>query len=146
MDYGYSDIHGNELTGATLLLNLLRILGLSESPVADRWRDELTLAAVPMVNRDAADFDHKPMNGFPKVLWIHQKHKTKPAWDRRVHFLIRFPPSIVPPCIAPERGGKVFPIPTRKDYLVETGLTEIGQPSLVSALYRSRNRPHLRAC
>jgi len=52
-----SYIHGNEPTGASVLLNLLRFLGSSESPLANRLRNELTFVAVPMANPDAVELN-----------------------------------------------------------------------------------------
>jgi hypothetical protein len=54
-----SEIHGNEKTGTTALLRILRWLGTSGSPQAERLRRTVTLVAVPKINPDGAELDRR---------------------------------------------------------------------------------------
>ena len=49
-----SRIHGNELHSTEAALQILRYLGSSGSPEAQRIRDELTVVVIPMYNPDGA--------------------------------------------------------------------------------------------
>ena len=54
-----SEIHGNEKTGTTALLRILKWLGTSGSPEAKRLRNTITLVAVPKINPDGAELDRR---------------------------------------------------------------------------------------
>ncbi|WP_067824672.1 M14 family zinc carboxypeptidase [Actinomadura kijaniata] len=54
-----SEIHGNEKTGTTALLRILKWLGTSDSPEARRVRREITFVAVPKINPDGAELDRR---------------------------------------------------------------------------------------
>jgi hypothetical protein len=47
-------IHGNELHGTEAVLQILRFLGSSGGPEAERIRDQLTVIVIPMYNPDGA--------------------------------------------------------------------------------------------
>jgi hypothetical protein len=54
-----SEIHGNEKTGTEALLNILQYLGSSNSPEAQKIRDEITLVVLPKMNPDASELDRR---------------------------------------------------------------------------------------
>ncbi len=54
-----SEIHGNEKTGTTALLRILKWLGTSGSPEAKRLRRTITFVAVPKINPDGAELDRR---------------------------------------------------------------------------------------
>ncbi|MFD0856053.1 M14 family zinc carboxypeptidase, partial [Actinomadura adrarensis] len=54
-----SEIHGNEKTGTSSLLRILKWLGTSGSPQAKKLRNEITLVAVPKINPDGAELDRR---------------------------------------------------------------------------------------
>ncbi|GAA2603739.1 M14 family zinc carboxypeptidase [Actinomadura fulvescens] len=54
-----SEIHGNEKTGTTALLRILKWLGTSGSPEAKRLRRTVTFVAVPKINPDGAELDRR---------------------------------------------------------------------------------------
>ncbi|GAA2421060.1 hypothetical protein GCM10010191_35540 [Actinomadura vinacea] len=54
-----SEIHGNEKTGTSSLLRILKWLGTSGSPEAARLRREITFVAVPKINPDGAELDRR---------------------------------------------------------------------------------------
>ena len=53
-----SEIHGNEKTGTVALLNLLKTL-TSNTPKAQKLREQVTVVAVPMMNPDASELDRR---------------------------------------------------------------------------------------
>ncbi|WP_163527649.1 M14 family zinc carboxypeptidase [Halobacillus ihumii] len=57
-----SEIHGNEKTGTEALLNILQYLGSSNSPQAQKIREEITLVALPKMNPDASELDRRGNN------------------------------------------------------------------------------------
>ncbi|MYL49251.1 peptidase M14 [Halobacillus litoralis] len=54
-----SEIHGNEKTGTEAILNLLSYLGSSNSPHAQKIREEVTLVTLPKMNPDASELDRR---------------------------------------------------------------------------------------
>ncbi|MBB3051725.1 hypothetical protein FHS23_002754 [Prauserella isguenensis] len=78
-----SEIHGNEKTGTDALLRLLRFVGTSDSPKAERWRDELTIVAIPKMNPDAAELDRRgnDMTWDDVVQRYPQLADAEPAWN-----------------------------------------------------------------
>nr|WP_258936113.1 MULTISPECIES: M14 family zinc carboxypeptidase [Prauserella salsuginis group] len=78
-----SEIHGNEKTGTDALLRLLEFVGTSDSPKAERWRDELTIVAVPKMNPDAAELDRRgnDMTWDEVVQRYPQLADADPAWN-----------------------------------------------------------------
>ncbi|GAA1910361.1 hypothetical protein GCM10009737_09710 [Nocardioides lentus] len=54
-----SEIHGNEKVGTEAVLDLLEWVGTRETAKAKRWRDELTIVAVPKMNPDGAELDRR---------------------------------------------------------------------------------------
>ncbi|UOQ95303.1 peptidase M14 [Halobacillus shinanisalinarum] len=54
-----SEIHGNEKTGTEALLNILQYLGSSNSPQAQKIREEITLVSLPKMNPDASELDRR---------------------------------------------------------------------------------------
>ncbi|WP_173915481.1 M14 family zinc carboxypeptidase [Halobacillus sp. Marseille-Q1614] len=54
-----SEIHGNEKTGTEAILNILSYLGSSNSPEAQKIRDEVTLVTLPKMNPDASELDRR---------------------------------------------------------------------------------------
>jgi hypothetical protein len=78
-----SEIHGNEKTGTSALLRILKWLGTSGSAEAKRLRSEITLVAVPKINPDGAELDRRGNDisweeveqAFPQLLG------RPPAWN-----------------------------------------------------------------
>ncbi|WLR55431.1 M14 family zinc carboxypeptidase [Mesobacillus subterraneus] len=54
-----SEIHGNENTGTEALLSMLQYLGSSNSPEAQKIREEITLVTLPKMNPDASELDRR---------------------------------------------------------------------------------------
>jgi hypothetical protein len=54
-----SEIHGNEKTGTEALVKILQYLGSSNSPEAQKIRDEVTLVVLPMMNPDASELNRR---------------------------------------------------------------------------------------
>ncbi|MBS8265692.1 peptidase M14 [Mesobacillus boroniphilus] len=54
-----SEIHGNESTGTEALLSILQYLGSSNSPEAQKIREEITLVTLPKMNPDASELDRR---------------------------------------------------------------------------------------
>lgn len=54
-----SEIHGNESTGTEALLSILQYLGSSNSPDAQKIREEITLVTLPKMNPDASELDRR---------------------------------------------------------------------------------------
>jgi hypothetical protein len=54
-----SEIHGNENTGTEALLSMLQYLGSSNSPDAQKIREEITLVTLPKMNPDASELDRR---------------------------------------------------------------------------------------
>lgn len=78
-----SEIHGNEKTGTTALLRILKWLGTSGSPEATRLRSTITLVAVPKINPDGAELDRRGNdNAWPEVQQdFPQLANRPPAWN-----------------------------------------------------------------
>ncbi|MGV2939670.1 M14 family zinc carboxypeptidase [Mesobacillus sp. LC4] len=79
-----SEIHGNENTGTEALLSMLQFLGSSNSPEAQKIRDEITLVTLPKMNPDASELDRRGndmsweevVEDFPQLA-----DAAKPAWN-----------------------------------------------------------------
>ncbi|SFP29606.1 Zinc carboxypeptidase [Amycolatopsis arida] len=78
-----SEIHGNEKTGTDAILDLLSWLGTSESAKAKRWREALTIVAIPKMNPDGAELDRRGND----LTWQEvtarypQLRGSQPAWN-----------------------------------------------------------------
>ncbi|NKE04781.1 M14 family zinc carboxypeptidase [Mesobacillus selenatarsenatis] len=79
-----SEIHGNENTGTEALLSMLQFLGSSNSPEAQKIREEITLVTLPKMNPDASELDRRGndmswenvVEAFPQLA-----EAVKPAWN-----------------------------------------------------------------
>ncbi|MCH1866708.1 M14 family zinc carboxypeptidase [Nocardioides sp. CFH 31398] len=78
-----SEIHGNEKTGTDAILDLLDWVGTSESRKAERWRDELTIVAIPKMNPDAAELDRRGNDQTWRQVQARfpQLRGAQPAWN-----------------------------------------------------------------
>lgn len=78
-----SEIHGNEKTGTDALVDLLDWVGTSDSAKAQRWRDELTIVAVPKMNPDGAELDRRGNDmTFDEVVARNpQLRGVEPSWN-----------------------------------------------------------------
>lgn len=78
-----SEIHGNEKTGTDAILDLLHWVGTSESPKAKRWRENLTIVAIPKMNPDGAELDRRgnDMSWQEVVARYPQLRGSEPAWN-----------------------------------------------------------------
>jgi hypothetical protein len=79
-----SEIHGNENTGTEALLSMLQYLGSSNSPEAQKIREEITLVTLPKMNPDASELDRRGndmsweevVDDFPQLVDV-----AAPAWN-----------------------------------------------------------------
>lgn len=79
-----SEIHGNENTGTEALLSMLQYLGSSNSPEAQKIREEITLVTLPKMNPDASELDRRGndmsweevVEDFPQLA-----DAASPAWN-----------------------------------------------------------------
>ncbi|MBT2644657.1 peptidase M14 [Bacillus sp. ISL-41] len=79
-----SEIHGNESTGTEALLSMLQYLGSSNSPEAQKIREEITLVTLPKMNPDASELDRRGndmsweevVEDFPQLA-----DAASPAWN-----------------------------------------------------------------
>lgn len=79
-----SEIHGNENTGTEALLSMLQYLGSSNSPEAQKIREEITLVTLPKMNPDASELDRRGndmsweevIEDFPQLA-----DAASPAWN-----------------------------------------------------------------
>ncbi|WP_226086080.1 M14 family zinc carboxypeptidase [Mesobacillus sp. S13] len=79
-----SEIHGNENTGTEALLSMLQFLGSSNSPEAQKIREEITLVTLPKMNPDASELDRRGndmsweevVEDFPQLA-----DSAAPAWN-----------------------------------------------------------------
>ncbi|GAB3476359.1 M14 family zinc carboxypeptidase [Amycolatopsis cihanbeyliensis] len=78
-----SEIHGNEKTGTDALLKMLDWVGTSDSPKARRWRDRLTIVAIPKMNPDGAELDRRgnDLSWQEVVASNPQLRHSEPAWN-----------------------------------------------------------------
>jgi hypothetical protein len=78
-----SEIHGNEKTGTDAILDLLDWVGTSESRKAERWRDELTIVAIPKMNPDGAELDRRGNDQTWRQVQARfpQLRGAQPAWN-----------------------------------------------------------------
>ncbi|MYL28752.1 peptidase M14 [Halobacillus halophilus] len=78
-----SEIHGNEKTGTTALLNMLQQLGSNGSKEIQSILNEVTIVAMPMVNPDASELNrrgndlswHEVVEDFPQL------NGASPSWN-----------------------------------------------------------------
>nr|WP_263324718.1 M14 family zinc carboxypeptidase [Neobacillus sp. Marseille-Q6967] len=78
-----SEIHGNEKTGTEALLNILQYVGSSNSPEAQKIRDEITLVVLPKMNPDASELDRRgnDMSWAEVVEDFPQLSTAAPSWN-----------------------------------------------------------------
>ncbi|MDO5627709.1 MAG: M14 family zinc carboxypeptidase [Mobilicoccus sp.] len=78
-----SEIHGNEKTGTDAILDLLRFMGTSDTELAQQWRDELTIVAIPKMNPDGAELARRAndMTWAEVVARFPQLRSAEPAWN-----------------------------------------------------------------
>ena len=78
-----SEIHGNEKVGTDALVDLVEWMGTSTTPKAQRWRDELTLVAIPKMNPDGAELDRRGNDQtWAEVQARHpQLRGAEPSWN-----------------------------------------------------------------
>lgn len=78
-----SEIHGNEKTGTEALLNILQYVGSSNSPEAQKIRDEITLVVLPKINPDASELDRRgnDMSWAEVVEDFPQLSTAAPSWN-----------------------------------------------------------------
>ena len=78
-----SEIHGNEKTGTSALVDLLEWVGTSDSRKARQWREELTVVAIPKMNPDGAELDRRGNDQtWAEVTARHpQLRGAEPAWN-----------------------------------------------------------------
>ncbi|MBT2694775.1 peptidase M14 [Bacillus sp. ISL-55] len=78
-----SEIHGNENTGTEALLSMLQYLGSSNSPEAQKIREEITLVTLPKMNPDASELDRRgnDMSWEEVVEDFPQLAAAAPSWN-----------------------------------------------------------------
>lgn len=78
-----SEIHGNEKTGTDAIVDLLEWVGTKDTAKARRWRDELTIVAIPKMNPDGAELDRRGNDlTWQEVTARHpQLRQSAPAWN-----------------------------------------------------------------
>ncbi|OZM73950.1 peptidase M14 [Amycolatopsis antarctica] len=78
-----SEIHGNEKTGTDAIVDLLDWVGTSDSAKAKRWREELTIVAIPKMNPDGAELDRRGNDmTWNEVTARHPQLRNSPqAWN-----------------------------------------------------------------